>query len=229
MHTFNADMKIGDIVAQRGSLSRVFEKYRIDYCCGGKATLAEAATKRNINPQIVLNELHQQMKATDHEKNWTEASLSSLIDHIQSTYHDYLKEELPQLVKLVKKVATVHGDKHPELLKILDTFIVLKEELEAHMKKEDDIVFPAIKELDKGNINKVQLKQLMIELEQEHDEAGAALHKIREQTNQFIPPENACNSYCAMFSRLAELESAMHKHVHLENSILFPKAIRAGN
>ncbi|NGX42366.1 MAG: Iron-sulfur cluster repair protein YtfE [Chlamydiae bacterium] len=225
MDCFTAESKIGEIVAQRCSLSRVFENYQIDYCCGGKKTLGEACQKKGIDPQVVLNDIKRQLTETTDEKNWTQKSLSDLIDHIQTTYHSYLVEELPKLTQLVEKVARVHGDKHPELLEIRDIYSKLQAELMVHMGKEDDLVFPAIKKIEAAQTEGTQLKQPILELEQEHDAAGNALHKLRSLTRNYTPPENACNSYLALFSRLEELETSMHHHVHKENSILFPRAL----
>lgn len=224
MKNLTVDSIVGDIVADRCSLSRVFEKYKIDYCCGGKLSLKEACLKEGVEAAQVLNELKTAMCINTDEKSWNDESLSALIDHIQTTHHNNLWTELPMLAVIVEKVARVHGARHPEVIEIRDIYVKLQPELEEHLRKEENIVFPFIKKLEAAEVSSDQMENPLHELEEEHDAAGEAFHKLREITHDFQPPEDACNTYRAMLSRLNELESDMHRHVHKENSILFPRA-----
>lgn len=217
------DLSIGDIVAERCSLSRVFEKHKIDYCCGGKQTLQQACEEEGIDPQLVLNELKAQMLIKTDEKSWNKESLSDLIDDIQTAHHNYLWSELPQLALLIKKVTDVHGANHPELIEIRDIYLKLECELKEHLKDEENVVFPYIKKIEADQMSVNLIDNPIVKLEQEHDDAGEAFHRLRALTHDFAPPQDACNSYRAMLTRLHELESDMHKHVHKENSILFPR------
>jgi regulator of cell morphogenesis and NO signaling len=226
MKNITMESTVGDIVAQKCSLSRVFETYHIDYCCGGKVSLKDACMEKGLDPQVVMNELVKQMSIKTDEKSWTEESLSDLIDHIQETHHKALWAELPKLRLIVEKVATVHGAKDPNLIKIRDIYIQLQSELEEHLHKEENVVFPYIKQMEAARTNVESLKDSLVELEHEHDSAGEFLHELSLLTHDFVPPEYACNTYRAMLSRLRELETDMHKHVHKENSILIPRALR---
>lgn len=216
------DMTVGDIVAQKCSLARVFEKYKIDYCCGGKQALNEVCIKKGLDPQGVLKELNSQMSVQTDEKSWNKESLNDLIDHIQARHHAYLWSELSRIAVIVEKVAKVHGAKHPELIEVRDIYIGLQSELEEHLRKEETVIFPAIRKLEAASHTDLS-DDLLAVLEHEHDDTGEAFHHLRDLTHDFDPPEGACNTYRVMLSRLEELESDMHQHVHKENSILFPR------
>ena len=223
---------IGELVAERPARARVFEGFKIDYCCGGKKPLADACQAKGIDPQLVLNMLRiVDENATTQERDWTQASITELCDNIESTHHAYLKENFPRLEFLARKVASRHGDHRPELVELRDTFLAMKDEMEQHMLKEEQILFPLCRKLDRGeaaagaHCGSVQnpIRVMM----QEHEDTGNALARMRELTNGFVPPEDACNTYRAYFDALAELEQDMHRHVHKENSVLFPKAVEA--
>jgi regulator of cell morphogenesis and NO signaling len=223
---------IGELVAERPARARVFEGFKIDYCCGGKRPLAEACRAKGLDPQTVLNMLAivDDTAPTD-ERDWTKATITELCDNVESTHHAYLKQELPRLEFMATKVAMRHGDHRPELVELRDIFLGFKEELEAHMVKEERVLFPLCRQIDRGDAappshcGSVQNPiRVMI---QEHDHAGNDLERMREWTPGFTPPGDACNTYRAYFDALAQLERDMHRHVHKENSVLFPKAVEA--
>jgi regulator of cell morphogenesis and NO signaling len=223
---------IGDLVAERPARARVFEGFKIDYCCGGKKPLADACRAKGVDPQIVLDMLKiVDETGINDERDWTTASITQLCDNIESTHHAYLKQELPRLEFMARKVASRHGDHRPELIELRDVFLAMKDEMDSHMIKEERILFPICRKLDnaeaavESHCGSVQNPiRVMIE---EHDHAGDALARMRDLTHGFVPPADACNTYRAYFDALAELERDMHRHVHKENSVLFPKAIEA--
>jgi regulator of cell morphogenesis and NO signaling len=230
MSNLSLQETVGRLVAAQPSRSKVFERWGLDYCCGGKKPLAEACAERGLEPETVLRELAAEdaRPTAGVGTDWTTAPLSALCDHIIATHHDYLREALPRLTLLTDKVANAHGDKRPELRDVATLFATFRRELENHMRKEEVILFPLIKTLETvemlpafhcGSVaNPIQVMEL------EHDDAGAALERLRALTNGFTPPPGACNTYRAMLDALAELEADMHQHVHKENNILFPRA-----
>lgn len=222
---------VGQMVVERPQRSRVFDRLHIDYCCGGKRTLEEACAKRGLDLKAVIAEL----EAFDAEANTqpdavrpANLTMTELADDIERTHHAYLREELPRLAGLVKKVSAVHGQAHPWLTGLTSVYAELVAELEPHMLKEEQILFPLIRELDQaatapsfhcGSVgNPIRM------MEMEHQNAGAALDRIREMTTDYEIPEGACNSFRAMLSGLEHLEADLHLHIHKENEILFPKA-----
>lgn len=223
---------IGELVAERPARARVFEGFHIDYCCGGKKPLADACQAKGIDPQVVLNMLAiVDENAPAQERDWNKATITELCDNVESTHHAYLKENFPRLEFLARKVADRHGDHLPDLIALRDTFLAMKDEMETHMLKEEQILFPLCRKLDRGDAaaasHRGSVQNPIRVMMQEHDHTGAALEKIRELTNGFVPPEGACNTFRAYYDALAELERDMHRHVHKENSVLFPKAVEA--
>jgi regulator of cell morphogenesis and NO signaling len=224
---------VGELVVERPSRARVFEKLGIDYCCGGKKPLRNAIEERGLDAGTVVAELEQEQAgaAAQAERNWATASLTDLADHIEATHHAYLKGELPRLAQLTHKVASRHGDRRPELVEIYNVFAALKAEMESHMMKEERILFPLCRRLDTAETlpashcgSVANPIEVMV---REHEDAGDALARIRELSSNYTPPADACNTYRATFDSLRQLEADMHQHVHKENNILFPKAIRA--
>jgi regulator of cell morphogenesis and NO signaling len=224
---------IGELVAERPARARVFEGFKIDYCCGGNKALADACRAKGVDPHVVLKMIAIADDAGPREeRDWTKATITELCDDVEATHHAYLKRELPRLEFMARKVAGRHGEHHPELLEIRDVFLHAKDELEQHMAKEEQVLFPTCRRLDRGEVGfgcggggSVQNPiQVMI---REHEDAGDALARLRELTDGFTPPVDACNTYRAYFEGLAAFEADMHRHVHKENSVLFPKAIEA--
>ena len=210
--------------------TRVFEKLGIDYCCGGAKSLQEACGARNLGVSEVVEALASQPEAAP-SADWQQDSLAALVAHIVTTHHSYVKSEVPRLELLLAKVCSVHGQNHPELEVIRETFAGLGQELSMHLMKEENILFPYILQLEKSALapprrpafgtvkNPVQMMMM------EHDSAGAALRAIRQASNDLTPPDDACVSYSTLYSALREFESDLHQHIHLENNILFPRAI----
>ena len=222
---------VGQMVVERPQRSRVFDRLHIDYCCGGKRTLEEACTKRGLDLKTVIAELEAfdaEAEAQGDAVRPANLTMTELADDIERTHHAYLREELPRLGGLVKKVSAVHGQAHPWLSRLTSVYAELVAELEPHMLKEEQILFPLIRELDQatttpsfhcGSVgNPIRM------MEMEHQNAGAALDRIREMTTDYEIPEGACNSFRAMLSGLEHLEADLHLHIHKENEILFPKA-----
>lgn len=225
------DVSVGQLVVERPSRARVFEKLGIDYCCGGKRPLQEVCRERNLDFAAVVHEMDGADAASGGtERNWSSASVTDLCDHIEQTHHAYLKQELPRLEFLTTKVAARHGDKRPALRELREIFITLKTEMDSHMAKEEHILFPLCRKLDVadtlptmhcgsiGNPIEVMMR--------EHADTGNELAQIRTLTEDFTCPPDACNTFRAMYDSLHQLERDMHQHVHKENHILFPKAMR---
>jgi regulator of cell morphogenesis and NO signaling len=222
------EQTIGQMVAERPGRAQVFEKYGIDYCCGGKKILAHACSELDLDAQQVM----QAITAYDASHasagvDWTRASMSDLADHIITAHHDYLRASLPRLSYLTARVRNAHSDKYPELAELYSVFDRLRVGLETHTMKEETVLFPCIKQLDRGEAPSAgcSVVHAVSVMEAEHDEAGNGLKKIRELTNDFTPPSDTCNTHRALLFSLQELESDMHQHVHKENSILFPRAV----
>jgi regulator of cell morphogenesis and NO signaling len=218
------DTPVATLVVDRPSRARIFERLGIDYCCGGDHSLAEAARKNDLDPETVVQMLDAVADASSSvdSTDWTDAPLESLIDHIESTHHDYLRRALPRLEALLTRVTQAHGGQYAWLRPALETFLSLKDDLEAHMEREEEQVFPSIRRLaGQGSEDVDDGIEQMID---EHDEAGAALDQLRELTDDYTPPEDACPRFRAALDGLHELESDMHRHVHKENNLLFPRA-----
>jgi regulator of cell morphogenesis and NO signaling len=231
MSNVSEEPSVGQLVVERPARARVFERLGIDYCCGGKKVLREACREKNLDYGAVVDELRKDEAApAGAERNWASASLTDLCDHIEQTHHAYLKQELPRLEFLTGKVATRHGDHRPALRDVARVFAELKAEMDSHMMKEERILFPLCRRLDVadelptshcgsvGNPIEVMIR--------EHEHAGDALAQIRALTDDYALPPDACNTYRALFDALQQLERDLHEHVHKENNILFPKAIR---
>jgi len=217
------DRTVGEIVAERPSQSRIFQVFGIDFCCQGGRTLREACDRKGLSPEAVVEQLEAELRDKPApEMNPAELPPGELVEHIVGTHHRYLRDELPRLHAMAERVATVHGGHTPSLLKVYEVFRGMATELADHMMKEEQVLFPAIQELVRGGAATMPLDGPIACMLQEHDEAGAALAKIRSLTNDFTPPAEACNTYRALFAGLAELEEDLHRHIHLENSVLFP-------
>ncbi len=230
-HNEQEELTVGEMVVENPSRARVFERFGIDYCCGGKIPLAEACAKRGANLEAVLEALRKSEAnvSPGPEKDWSRESMTSLVDHIIATHHTYLREEFPRLTRMTERVAEVHGERHLELPKVRDVFAALRGELEQHMQKEEQILFPMIKQLDSGSSTAAghcgTIEDPIRMMEQEHDKAGDALGMLRELTGGFAIPADACNTYRVMLDSLAKLEADLHQHIHKENNILFPGAL----
>jgi regulator of cell morphogenesis and NO signaling len=231
MAQLDVNTKVGDWVAQHPRTSRVFERLRIDYCCGGGTPVEQACWDHKLDPQEVLEDLQQAIASAggDPDQNWAEAPLADLCDHIERTHHVYLRSELPRLTELLSKVIGAHGASHPELSELGQVFAGLRAELEPHMLKEEHVLFPAIRQIEQAaarvNLPFGTVANPIRVMEDEHGQAGNALARIRELTRNFAVPDDACNTYRATLDALRDLEADLHQHIHKENNILFPRAI----
>lgn len=231
-----ASLSLAQIVNSNHKAASVFEKYHLDFCCKGKRSLEQACTEQQLEVSQISGELEN---IFGNESNtgvidFDKMSLAQLSDYIVQTHHAYVKNEMPQIYAYLQKVSSKHGERHADLYKILETFAAVKEEMEGHMKKEEVILFPRIKELEKMADNETAILQLNITylqspitvMEQEHDHAGTLLNDIRILSNDYTPPPDACTTYRLCFAVLKAFELDLHQHVHLENNILFPRAIQ---
>lgn len=235
MNTSLTSLSLAQIVNNNHQAASVFEKYHLDFCCKGKRSLEQACIEQQLSLEEVSGDLENIFAKNSSCSiiNFEKMSLTQLADYIVQTHHAYVKNEMPQIQAYLHKVSSKHGDRHPELNKIFQTFNAVKEEMEGHMKKEELILFPRIKELQKLvdsenanlQLNITYLQSPITVMEQEHDHAGNLLNDIRILSNDYTPPQDACTTYRLSFAALKAFELDLHQHVHLENNILFPKAI----
>lgn len=232
MTTMDTKRTVGALVTEQPARARVFEQYGIDYCCGGKTPLADACAAKGLDSQEVLDRIMAEdaRQANTDQTDWSQATLSDLIDHIEQTHHVYLRRELPRLTTLTAKVREVHGANRPELVLVEEVFLTLQDELESHMMKEEQVLFPLIRQLEAADtlpsIHCGSVENPIGMMEHEHDNAGQALARLRQLTRDYEVPADACNTYRTMLSGLEELELDLHQHIHKENNILFPRASR---
>ena len=232
MKSISTETTVGEIVRATPARSRVFEHLGIDYCCGGKKTLAEACRGKGLEPATVVAMLaaFDAGPSENMAANPDTLSLTALCDHIQQVHHEFLREELPRLDFMTRKVAAVHGDHEPRLLEVRQVFEAFSAAMVAHTREEEELIFPAIRQLEsaaeKGE--GARLGVAIEKLESEHDRAGAALERFAELTDNYTPPDWACNTFRALYDRLANLERDTHQHVHKENNVLFPRALAFG-
>lgn len=221
-----SDRTVGEIVAENPSQARVFQAFGIDFCCQGGRTLREACTLKGIGLESVIEQLEAANAVpTAPENNPALLPPVELIQHIVDKHHAYLRAELPRIHAMSQRVANVHGGHTPALVELFEVFCAMAEELDGHMMKEERILFPAIQSLCTGSVGVMPLDGPVACMLQEHDDAGAALARMRGLTHDFNPPPEACNTYRALFAGLAELEEDLHRHIHLENAVLFPQAL----
>lgn len=232
--TGESDETLGQIAAKDLRKAEVFKKYGLDFCCGGKKTVKEACEEKGLDVTKVEQELQQADKQpATRPLPYTEWSSDFLADYIINTHHAYVRKVLPELRGYAAKVAGVHGTQHPELLSIQQLVEEVNAELSAHMVKEEKVLFPYVKQLVVSTSQSLPLQathfgtvQRPINMmEMEHEIVGKAVEKIRSLSNDFALPEDACASYSLFYKMLAEFEDDLHTHIHLENNILFPKAL----
>lgn len=217
--SLTAQTPVGDIAARHPLATRVFARYGIDFCCGGGVALQDACQQRGLDASAVLDQIDQVLAGGEPEGDrWDQAPVADLVRHIVDAYHLPLREELPWLESMARKVARVHGDKEPERLPaLLQTFLGLKAELEDHMEREEKVLFPEILAHGEGALVPT------VPFVDDHTQAGEALARIRELTDDFQVPAEACNTWRALWHGLAALEESLHQHIHLENNVLFPR------
>jgi regulator of cell morphogenesis and NO signaling len=222
---------VADIATANPATIKVFQRHRIDFCCGGKRPLGEVCTRHHIDPEALLQELELAQRGVDDTLDASAIPLTDLVAYIQRRFHRPLVIELPRLAAMIDKVVSRHGDRFPERLQQLQsTFATLQRELLAHMATEDIVLFPAVVALEAGRpapgagSGSMWIEQPIHVMETEHEAAGAALATIAELTDRYTPPADACPTFRGLYYGLSELEREMHVHVHLENHVLFPRA-----
>lgn len=225
------NLTVGELVAQLPARARVFEQVGIDYCCGGRTVLAQACAARSLDPAQV--EARLQAVGADHGSaryaDVAPMTLTQVCDHIQATHHAYLRTEIPRLHGLLEKVVKAHGGRHPEVLEIQRVLWRFEQELASHMMKEESVLFPMIRRLDGAlvlpHFHCGSIAAPIRVMETEHNDAGQALARLRQLSDDFTPPADACNTFRALYDGLREIEEDMHQHVHKENNVLFPRAV----
>jgi regulator of cell morphogenesis and NO signaling len=224
-------MPVGQLVAEDPRRARLFERLGIDYCCKGQAPLDRACRDKGLDIAAVLRQLAAgTAEPPDGEHGPFDAAtitMRELIDHIVTIHHAYLYRELPRLAALAGQVVGPHGIRHPELREVRDVFDALKDDLKSHMIEEETVVFPILARLEaeiEGFESHGGVEDPIRVMEHEHDDAGAALARLRALTGGYTPPADACPTYRALLAGLAELEADLHVHIHEENNILFPRA-----
>ena len=228
-----AETTVREIALDQPASIRVFERLGIDYCCGGRKPLAQACAERSLDLQSVLAALESTDASKDASTDWATAPLESLCEHIVTTHHEYVRREIPRLWQFATKVVARHGDDRPELPQIQQLIKTAGDDLLEHLGKEEAMLFPYITNLERnlatcgprslGCFGAVRnpIRVMMAE----HDAAGEILARIRALSHDYTAPEGACPTYRGFYQGLAEFESDLHRHVHLENNILFPRAI----
>jgi regulator of cell morphogenesis and NO signaling len=222
------EISIGEIVAADFRAAEIFKNAGIDFCCGGKKSLDFACTEKSIDPSVIVKQLNEiEDVPVNQNQNFNDWGLSFLIDYIVNTHHKYVLKSLPELVFYTQKIAAVHGSHHPELKEVADLFEKVNAELLQHLKKEEEVLFPSIKEVINSNstVAKDTIISEISRMSGEHEFAGGAMDKINEITSNYLVPEDGCNTYSLTFRILHQFEDDLHVHVHLENNILYPKAL----
>jgi regulator of cell morphogenesis and NO signaling len=233
--TLTAITTVGEIAAEMPSATREFEKLGIDYCCGGSRTLSQACTEAHISIDEALARLESGLASAqlDSSKDWQNQLLADLIIHIVSTHHAFVREESLRIQALAAKVVAVHGTNHAELLQVQQVFSALAEELRVHLMKEEQMLFPYISRMEESVMAGEPVSPAMFGtvanpvrmMMQEHDGAGDALRALRSVTTDYRVPEDACISYHTLYAALEAFDADLHQHIHLENNILFPRAV----
>ena len=224
---------VGDLVAEEYRRAPIFKKYDIDFCCGGNKTLKQACDDRGISCAEIASALgaaNAPMRTRSEDmRTWPPDFLA---DYIERVHHSYVRENLPLLSEFTQLVASAHGQDHPEVIKIAEIFEEVAAELEEHMESEEGDLFPYVRSLSlaqKGGSSPKtpiggSISDSIEALLAEHEHAGALMHEIRRLSGDFAPPKDACSTYRTSYAKLEEFEDDLHRHVHLENNILFPKA-----
>lgn len=222
------------MVAEDFRTAAVFKRHGIDFCCKGGRTIEEACSNKKLPPEKIYEELEALPKNEGASIDFNSWPLDLLTDYIEKTHHRYVEEKTPVLQAFLDKLCKVHGERHPELFEINTLFNESAHDLAAHMKKEELILFPFVRNMMKAKISGGSLQQPVFGtvenpvhmMQHDHTVEGDRFRKIAEITDEYLPPADACNTYKVAFAMLQDFENDLHKHIHLENNILFPKAIR---
>lgn len=221
---------IGDLVASDYRTASVFKKHGIDFCCSGNRTIAEACDKKELEASFLVQTLAA--VATQNEVSTTDYNtwpLDLLADYVEKKHHRYVKEKIVEIIPYLTKVARVHGERHPELAEVLDLFRGCAEEMTSHMEKEEQILFPFVRNMIMGNFDQQSFGTVQNPISvmmNEHTAEGERFRRISALTNEYTAPDDACNTYRVTYALLKEFEDDLQLHIHLENNILFPKAVK---
>src|SRR5689334_6635838 len=233
---FTAESKVKDIAVSNPRARQVLEDAGVDYCCGGGKSLHDACSGAGISPAEILERLRKNSREVRAgAANWASVPLSELTRHIREKHHQYVRSAIPQIQKLLAKVKAKHASVHPELSAIEELFAKIAREMIMHMQKEEQILFPYIDAVENalrsgGLIEPPFFQSVRNPIQSmmgEHDSAGDLVRQVRAATGNYAPPENACASFTALYDDLRRFEADLHEHVHLENNVLFPRAVEA--
>jgi len=231
---FNGETRVNEIVLSQAGARQVLEKAGVDYCCGGGKSLREACLDAGKPADEILKQLRQKSQQTGPEDaNWVAVPVGELTRHIREQHHRYVREAIPRIRTLVEKVKARHGENHPEIAAIQGLFSEVGGEMLMHMQKEEQILFPYIDALESAKNGNGSLEPPFFQtvrnpirmMMKEHDSAGDLVRQIRKTTGEYTPPADACTSFTALYQELRQFEADLHQHVHLENNILFPRAV----
>ena len=236
--TINTNKTVREIAVEVPSATRVFEKLGIDYCCGGGKGLGDACLQAKLPVDQVLRDLEQaessRIARQENARDWSREPLADVIGEIVQKHHAFVKAEIPRLSSLAAKVSSKHGEHHPETLKVNELFGALADELSMHLMKEEQILFPYMIRMEEAVVAKEPMipsscfgtvQNPIHMMVSEHDSAGETLRALRESTADYKVPDDACTSYRTLYTGLLEFEADLHQHIHLENNILFPRAV----
>jgi len=229
-----AEQTLASIVTGNDRAVPVLEKYNLDFCCNGKRTLAQACTEKGIKIESITAELASLTRVITKQKMpFAEMDAEQLIEYILIHHHSYVKQSMPAIITHLSKVAIKHGDRFPYMKDVYDMFVVVAREMTLHMQNEEEVLFPRIREAPllsrSGGSSELvpsSIQACANALEAEHEEVGAIMYQIRIATNNYTPPQEACTTFRLCLAELKEFEEDLHKHVHIENNILFPMAIK---
>ncbi|MBO2651400.1 iron-sulfur cluster repair di-iron protein [Shewanella algae] len=222
------ERRVGELVAEDFRNAHVFSRFGIDFCCGGGRSLASACERAGAEPTEVLHALSQLAAEGTPDDALAKLPLGELIDHIEATHHKYIRDTAPLLLEYAQKMVRAHGEHYEEIKPLAGWIRALMDDLLPHLQKEEQILFPAISALSQGqefNACFGHIGNPIRAMEYEHDEAGQILAKLQQLTNHYQAPEHACTTWRVCYATLAEFEADLHRHIHLENNLLFPKAL----
>lgn len=226
MATLTAARTVGELAVEEPGAARVFQQMGIDFCCGGKKSLHEACREKGLEAKAVLQAIAElpRDRAQAPDRHWQAKPLQELMSHIVARHHQYVRTETPRIELWIEKCVAAHGARRPELAQIRHTFAAMAAEMAQHMAKEELILFPAIARAESG-IAESSLAAPVRMMMLEHDHSGRDLAEMRKLSGDYVPPPDACNTYRALYKALDEFEADMRQHVHLENNIVFPRAL----
>ena len=224
---------LSEIVREQFQIASVFEKYNLDYCCNGKRSLQKACEEENVPVDKIVEDIKNIYSQKINMLDFNNIKLYQLAEYIVYTHHSYIKKEMPQILSYLEKVSTKHGKRYNELYKISELFVDLSNELTHHMHSEETILFPRIKQLEQNGFEPIPfdithyqyLELPIIDMEDDDEDADITMAKIKRLTNNYTPPADACTTFKLLYSSLHAFEIDLHQYVHLENNILFPKAL----